>query len=229
MKNTDWIPQARQERYHLAERTTHYLINPARRTRMGLAPDTPLGQWLDNTFIPAFTNVTGAFTAWSDQANRTPIVIATLVMTEKVFIPLFRQLYRLLKGDPLISNTDFEAMGLPLRPVPGWSHHPVPTSLVESWVILAGPGMLEIRYRDYDSLGKGKPRGVHGAELLFTVSDTIITNHDQLLASLFDTRSPFRITFPDSQRGKTVYYSLRWQNTTGQKGPWNQIQSAVIP
>jgi hypothetical protein len=36
-----------------------------------------------------------------------------------------------------------------------------------------------------------------------------------------------RVGFP--QRGKTVYFALRWENTRGEKGPWSEIMSAIIP
>jgi hypothetical protein len=35
--------------------------------------------------------------------------------------------------------------------------------------------------------------------------------------------------FENDQRGKTVYFALRWENTRGEKGPWSAIQIAIIP
>lgn len=37
------------------------------------------------------------------------------------------------------------------------------------------------------------------------------------------------LTFDENQRGKTVYFALRWENTRGEKGPWSQIVSSIIP
>jgi hypothetical protein len=45
----------------------------------------------------------------------------------------------------------------------------------------------------------------------------------------FDTRSPYTFRFEENQRGQTVFFCLRWENTTGQKGPWSEIVSAIIP
>jgi hypothetical protein len=37
------------------------------------------------------------------------------------------------------------------------------------------------------------------------------------------------IDFEEEDRGKTFWYAVRWENTTGLKGPWSEIRSAVIP
>jgi hypothetical protein len=43
------------------------------------------------------------------------------------------------------------------------------------------------------------------------------------------TRTPHVLEFTEPQRGQTVYLALRWQNEKGEKGPWSEIQSTVIP
>jgi hypothetical protein len=30
-------------------------------------------------------------------------------------------------------------------------------------------------------------------------------------------------------RGKKLYFALRWENTRGEKGPWSEIHSTIIP
>jgi hypothetical protein len=70
---------------------------------------------------------------------------------------------------------------------------------------------------------------VHGAEIAWAILDTPPVNWDALTHSSFDTHTPFRLTFGGDQRGKTLYFALRWENTTGEKGPWNEIQNAIIP
>jgi hypothetical protein len=50
-----------------------------------------------------------------------------------------------------------------------------------------------------------------------------------LAHSVFDTRSPYTFQFDLADAGKRFYCCLRWENTTGQKGPWSEIQNAIIP
>jgi hypothetical protein len=43
------------------------------------------------------------------------------------------------------------------------------------------------------------------------------------------TRTPFTLEFSGHERGKTVYFALRWENTRGEKGHWSPIQNAIVP
>jgi hypothetical protein len=47
--------------------------------------------------------------------------------------------------------------------------------------------------------------------------------------SIFDTRTPFTFAFDEFQRGKTVYFCLCGEKTRGEKGPWSEIISVIIP
>jgi hypothetical protein len=89
--------------------------------------------------------------------------------------------------------------------------------------------MLIIYFRDMLIEGRAKPPGVHGAEIKWGFSDTPIVNPDELPHSAFDTHSPFRLEFRGEDRGKTVWFCLRWENTRGEKGPWSEIVSAIVP
>jgi hypothetical protein len=55
------------------------------------------------------------------------------------------------------------------------------------------------------------------AEIAWIISDVPPTKWEELIHSNFDTRSPFILSFENDQRGKTVYFALRWENTRGEK------------
>ena len=76
---------------------------------------------------------------------------------------------------------------------------------------------------------KAKPEGQHGAEIRWAILGSPPTKIDDLVHSSFDTRTPFTLQFDEDQRGKTVYFCLCWENTRGEKGPWSEIVSAIIP
>jgi hypothetical protein len=76
---------------------------------------------------------------------------------------------------------------------------------------------------------KAKPAGQHGAEIRWAISDTPVVDVAALARSSFDTRTPFTLEFQGHERGQTVYFCLCWENTRGEKGPWSEIQSAIIP
>jgi hypothetical protein len=89
----------------------------------------------------------------------------------------------------------------------------------------------QVTIRFWDSLTKkrGKPHGVHGAEIRWAILDHAPASVKELVNSDFDTASPFTLVFDETQRGQRLYFCLRWESTTNLKGPYGEIYSAVIP
>ncbi|MDR0582023.1 MAG: hypothetical protein LBG31_03565, partial [Prevotellaceae bacterium] len=89
---------------------------------------------------------------------------------------------------------------------------------------------LTIHFYDQGSKkSKAKPKGQHCAEIKWGILPAPPASVNDLAHSDVDTHTPFTLEFDESQRGSTVYFCLRWENTTGQKGPWSEIMSAIIP
>jgi hypothetical protein len=130
--------------------------------------------------------------------------------------------------NPQVTDTNRSDMGLPIHKT---SHTPVPapTTIPEGTVELPSPAVVRIHFRDKDEEGKSKPTGVHGCEIAWAVLDTPPTDWSNLIHSAFDTHTPVEFTFTGEERGKSLYFALRWENTRGVKGHWSEIQSAIIP
>jgi hypothetical protein len=129
----------------------------------------------------------------------------------------------------LVTDEDRKAMGLPIHKN-GRTPAPVETDAPDAEVDTSHIGRLNILfYEKGHKHRKGKPAGQHGAEIAWIQRDTPPTRWDELLHSNIDTNSPFTLVFENDLRGKTVYFALRWENTRGEKGPWSDIQSAIIP
>ncbi|MDR2738730.1 MAG: hypothetical protein LBB68_02730 [Treponema sp.] len=88
---------------------------------------------------------------------------------------------------------------------------------------------VTIRFWDSASKKRGKPHGVHGAEIRWAVLDRPPVSEKEIVNSDFDTASPFTLRFDESDRGRRLYFCLRWESTTNLKGPFGEIYSAVIP
>jgi hypothetical protein len=134
-----------------------------------------------------------------------------------------------LKDNPAVTDDDLNHMGLPTR---SSGRHPAPvaTEAPDADVETSTIAHLTIHFFEKGSNHKkGKPAGQHGAEIRWAMLDTPPARWDELVHSEIDTNSPFTLQFENDQRGKTVYYALRWENTRGEKGPWSEIQSAIIP
>jgi hypothetical protein len=127
-----------------------------------------------------------------------------------------------------VSDADRDNMGLPVHkttrtPIPAPTS--VPDFMPDSSVIRR----ITVHFRDNGSTSNAKPAGVHGAEIRWGILDTPPANIDALTHSAFDTRTPFTLEFDESDRGKSVYFCLRWENSKGDKGPWSEIMMAIVP
>jgi hypothetical protein len=227
----DWLSANHQGLYNQGKQTFNYLSDPMNRDRMGFGPGTPQGQWLDTVFQPTLNAFTAAFNNWNDPATRTPVKTALLNDTEKVFKETYRELYTgLLRTSPLVTNEDLLEMGMPKHST--GERHPsdvadeAPDVDVDTSII----GRLIIHFFEKGHRHKkAKPAGQHGAEIAWAILDAPPTKWSELIHSEIDTNSPFTLSFEHDLRGKTVYFALRWENTRGEKGPWSEIQSAIIP
>jgi hypothetical protein len=52
---------------------------------------------------------------------------------------------------------------------------------------------------------------------------------DDLPHSVFTRKTRHRFDYSEEDRGKHVYFCLRYENSKGSAGPWGPILSAVIP
>jgi hypothetical protein len=100
-------------------------------------------------------------------------------------------------------------------------------------MLLPRPGNIRQIVLDYKDMGaedNGKPEDVHGIEIRWAILDHVPAGVVELTHSSFATRHPFRITFREEDRGKTVYFAGRWEiQRGGEKGKFGPIASAVIP
>jgi hypothetical protein len=118
-------------------------------------------------------------------------------------------------------------MGLPIHKT---KREPAPVAKKAPVLIVSGDGPRQVRF-DFGATkdAKAKPEGQHGAEIVSVISDTKPTEIEDLTRSSFDTNSPLILTFKESERGKTLWFAARWENTSGKKGPWSEIESTIIP
>jgi hypothetical protein len=211
-----------------SKRTTKYLFE--NRVKLGFGADTPHGVWLDTEFNRKYLAFTRAYGQWEDPATRTSLLTVIFEKAEREFREIYRTLYTgTLKNSPLVGDEDLVAMDLPARNSGGGGHNPPPITHVGFTVKTLGLCELEIEFFDLETRKKAKPKGVHGVEIGWVVSEVPPEDWDDLTHSAFDTRSPFHMSFERHQRGQILHFALRWENTVGEKGPWSDIQKVIIP
>jgi hypothetical protein len=134
-----------------------------------------------------------------------------------------------ITNNPLVTDHLRKDMELPIHKT---THTPAPVATeapdvdIDTSVI----GRLIIHFFEKGGKHKkNKPEGQHGVEIRWIISDTHPSRWDDLTHSEIDTNSPHTLVFENDERGKTIYFALRWENTRGEKGPWSEISSAIIP
>jgi hypothetical protein len=171
-----------------------------------------------------------AYAATQDPATCTKGAVKEKQEARDAYEAGWRKLIRTyLTYNPALTDKDREDMGLPIHKT---TRTPAPVAAtypnfdIDSSVIRC----LSVHFYDQGSKrSKAKPPGQHGAEIKWAILDTPPATIAELSQSEFDTHTPFTLSFEENQRGKTVYFCLCWENTRGEKGPWSEIVSAIIP
>jgi hypothetical protein len=141
---------------------------------------------------------------------------------------VIRPFKRRFLDDPPVTDEDRVAMAIPVRDSTR-TPSPAPVSYPEAEADSSVIRQLSIHFRDNATGKRAKPHGVHGAEIRWALMEEAPAGVDGLFHSDFDTASPFTLSFEEADRGRRVYYCLRWESTTNLKGPWGEIYSAIIP
>jgi hypothetical protein len=168
-------------------------------------------------------------------ATRTSVAVAAKQWARKAYEAALRSLIRsYLTYNPLVSDGDRERLVIPIHKTTRTRIQP-PTELVELLVRPLAGSRVEVTFfpinvnttaREHH---EAKPYGVRGVELAWAILPAPPKSMSDLVHSTFDTRSPYIFQFDLPEAGRTLYVAARWENTRGQKGPWNNIKSVIIP
>nr|AGS54115.1 hypothetical protein [uncultured bacterium contig00021] len=134
---------------------------------------------------------------------------------------------------PPVTDFDRDNMHIPNRDLIRTDHKTV-TETVDFVLHVRNQREVVVDFWIEGAAHKAKPEGYDGAVLVWETFDTTpdepspadqftLANHTMA------SRTPFTLHFLESERGKTVYVALQWQNERGKTGPWSDIKSAVVP
>ncbi|MDR1368767.1 MAG: hypothetical protein LBJ72_01385 [Dysgonamonadaceae bacterium] len=185
--------------------------------------------WYNNQLIPAQSRWTMDWTAWQNPNTRTSLITFTKNEARKNYEPLLRKLVEMLKSSSLVTPADLKEMGILTDKGGGGGHHPAPNTYPDADIDSSTIRRLGIHFFDHGSKSHAKPHGIHGAGIRWGLREEAPTDINLLNNSSFVTHSPFTFDFNEADRGKTLWFCLCWENTTGEKGPWGEIGSAIIP
>jgi hypothetical protein len=218
-------------------------------TKKGYLPgkDAELVAWSDNFSVQVSANaaawgipeaeVTALVTAKNDfetlhlkadSPERTSVIVAEKNTARKKLTGVIRALVDFRLKNPVITDAQLTALGLHVRDTTR-TPIPIPATRPELDIDVLDVRRLLVRFHDQGSAGKAKPYGVNGTVIGYAVLDAPPADPDALNRSVLATHTPYVLEFTEEERGKTVYIALRWQNEKGGKGPWSEIETAIIP
>jgi hypothetical protein len=171
-----------------------------------------------------------AYKAYENPATRNPVIVQEKRNARDAYEAELRKFVKsYLAYNPAVTDNDRKELGLT---VPKHSRTPAPvaTTYPDYDIDRSVLRRLTIHFYDQGSKkSKAKPPGQHGSEIRWAILHAFPATIGELTQSAFDTHTPFTLSFEENQRGQTVYFCLCWENTRGEKGPWSEIQGAVIP
>jgi hypothetical protein len=186
--------------------------------------------WKTEEVEPLYARITAFLTAWDAySADNSSGKRLTKDETKEAMKDAMRDFANTsIRYNKLMTDEDRLHYGItPVdhKPTP----NPPPATFPEAEVDSSVIRQLTIHFWDSATKKRAKPHGVHGAEIRWAMLDAPPESEEELVHSDFDTSTPFTLKFDEKDRGKRVYFSLRWESTTNLKGPSSEIYSAVIP
>jgi hypothetical protein len=198
--------------------------------RFGMTEETVTGKWYRNFIDGPKKQLTEAYDGWKDPATRTRMDMDRMADAQKKFVPEYRKLYALMRGNPVVANSDLDAMGFPKRPSGTRTPAPVADQPPGFEIRPMAGHQLRIDYFPIEHKRKsGKPPGQHGVEIKWEFAEGPPKDPDRFLHSDFYTASPFQLVFSNDDIGRKLYVALRWENRRGKKGPWSISIEATVP
>jgi hypothetical protein len=212
----DWVP-AQEEK--LVDFIADWQVKLAD-TALQAAYGWPSGEC--TLTLAAFTAFTGARTAY--QAAPTKANLTAKEELKKAAVEEMRKFAReRIRNNSAMTDAQKQELGVTVAD-PEPSPVPVPDAGPDSEAIINArePGVVKVRY-----LG-AKPYGVDRVEIAWTLSDTVIDSPDQLTRNDTFSRNPWEHTFSAAERGKKLYYSLRYLTKEG-ASHWSDVREVIIP
>jgi hypothetical protein len=176
------------------------------------------------------TDYTNKLKIANDPATRTKVTVKAKNNAKKALIKALREdVKAYIAFNPLVTDDHRNRLGLPIYK----------TTRTDAPVAKEAPDMEfhspEIRrvdiyfYPKGQKKGSAKPEGQREVEACYLVSDQPAERIEELIHTVSDSNSPIELQLGDKDRGKVLSIVLRWVNPRGERGPWSDIRTVIIP
>jgi len=216
--STDWMPRRRSDQLNMAKNWVEILKSS---DTWGIPYDAV-------TELVTLTAAAEDTLLHTNSQHRGPLATSQNDVAFAALIPRMRDMKDRYFKKPPLTDPDFISLGLRLRDTIRTSHIDV-HEIVEFELIVRNIREIIVNFWVKGSSNRAKPKGYDGAVIVWDVLDSPPARPDDLNRHTLASRTPYSLHFDETERGKTVYVALCWQNARGNIGQWSEIQSAVIP
>jgi hypothetical protein len=128
-----------------------------------------------------------------------------------------------------VTDADRLAMGITIRKKPG-THKPVADTIAALIFDLNTPGLIKVTgfYVDKNGVTHNSKKGQHGLYLVAVVGEKP-TDPEAMGNGEIATNRKHTYKYTAAQRGMAFHVACCWISATGEKGPWSQIYTLIIP
>jgi hypothetical protein len=215
----DYVPRNAAQYFAFMQNLLEYVGSKVQ--EWGHIPAEPLANLanLFGVFQEAFNATLGPHTSAQNLARNEAQAACTAALR-----PFVNQYLRF----PPVTNVDRVEMGIPNHDTIR-TDHKVVTEMVDFVIHLSEIRALVVDFWIQGMAHKAKPEGYDGAVIIWGIRDTPPETPDELEHHTMASLTPFTLHFEETERGKTVYIGLAWQNERGIIGQWSEYKSAIIP
>ena len=216
---SDYIPKKDSELVSWSANFTSQVS--ANATAWGIPPD-------EVTSLQAASDTFAELQKQTDSPAKTAVIVAQKNDARKNLTGIVRTLAGFRLKNPVIADAERIALGLHVRDTT-YTTVEAPKTRPELDINVVDFRRLKASFHDQGSKSRAKPYGTNGAVIIYAVLDAPPVNHSALIRSVLATRTPHILEFTEEERGKTVYIAICWQNEKGERGPFSEIESAIVP
>jgi hypothetical protein len=216
----DWIPQNEKDLLELIRRWNEYLASTTLRVEFGWETEKCVNVQV------AMDKFTTAVEKYIDDDSSENAL--TKKVERKASIAAQRDFAATdIRINKKMSPAQKLYMGVSMHD--GVATHPaIPESYPACTVRNTASGVVLIDFMDSKTKKRARPKGVRGAEVLSVLGGSAPTADKDFIVSDFTNTSPIKLEFDIADRGKILYFHVRWENTENKKGPWSPIYTTVI-
>jgi hypothetical protein len=130
--------------------------------------------------------------------------------------------------NPIITDDQRITLGLVIRRPKG-TPIPPPQKSPNIYLRIHNSRQITAEIRDPNTNKRTKPYGITAIRLSYSIGEQPPVNPENFQHHLLTTKTLYRMTFTEENRGKKLFLTAQWQNKKGQTGPWSEIICTIIP